>query len=249
MTVPFLMYQKSESSEFLHNKPIANHVLLIIAHRARRTVNKQNGLQPGQCYMGDFATIGITRQQYRTAISNLQKWNYITTKTTSAGTIVTLAGSDAWDINTEIQPSTQPDNNQQPNQEPTIDQPSGQPLTNKVNKATMQQSNKTHSEIFTDFWLTYPGHRRGNKKRAWIEWQKIDDIEYPLIIENVKQRMMSDPDWLKDNGKYISHAERFLSGVRWQNPFSIASGQSERSIKNQQAGDRFLAEMRQNEEL
>ena len=107
----------------------------------------------------------------------------------------------------------------------------------------------TYSDLFQDFWLTYPGHRRGNKKRAYIEWQKIEDIEYPLIIENVKQRMMSDPDWLKDNGKYISHAERFLSGVRWQNPFSIASGQSERSIKNQQAGDRFLAEMRQNEEL
>lgn len=113
VTEPFIKYTKSESSEFLHKHPIANHVLLIIAYRARRTPHPSNGLQPGQCFMGDYGVIGITRQQYRTAISNLRKWQHITTKTTNRGTIVTLLTTTVYDINIETQPTDQPSNNQQ----------------------------------------------------------------------------------------------------------------------------------------
>ena len=143
VTEPFIKYTKSESSEFLHKHPIANHVLLIIAYRARRTRHKQNGLQPGQCFMGDHLTIGISRQQYRTAISNLQKWQYITTNPTTKGTVVTLINSDAWDLNLESQPSEQPASNHQPNQQPTITQPSDQPLTKKDKK-----ERKTINRVF-----------------------------------------------------------------------------------------------------
>jgi len=222
VTEPFIKYIKSEASEFLHSKPIANHVLLIIAYRARRTHHKQNGLSPGQCYMGDHLTIGITRQQYRTAISNLQKWQYITIKATTRGTVATLCNPDAWDININNQPSNQPDINHQPNQSPTIDQPSTQPLTKNDKKETMKEcKNLKDSVFFTEFWSVYPGPRKRDKPKAKALFNKQNQSTQELIINHIKHRSLNDPQWLKDNGNFIPGPVPFLNQNGWTDEYRV----------------------------
>ncbi|MCK5610982.1 hypothetical protein KAR91_54420 [Candidatus Pacearchaeota archaeon] len=120
------------------------------------------------------------------------------------------------------------------------------PITETPIPGKSRESKKTtYSESFDEFWFAYPGHRRGNKKRAYIEWKKIEKEEYPLITENVRQRCESDHDWIKDNGKFICHAERFLSGVRWQNPFELVGQQIDSAS---QAWEKVVKQLRNPEQ-
>jgi hypothetical protein len=93
-------------------------LLTIIAMRARRNAEKCKftGMEQCQAMIGDFADYGMTRQQYRTAKANLQKWNYITIQATNKGTTATLTNKDVYDINAEA-------TNQQGNTLATNEQP------------------------------------------------------------------------------------------------------------------------------
>ena len=82
------------------------------------------------------------------------------------------------------------------------------------------------------FWDSYPGHRRGNKKKAFQNWKKIDPATYDEITNNVAQRKMQDATWLESNGKFIPHAERFLSGERWEEDWVEKSHYSDVTQKN-----------------
>jgi hypothetical protein len=119
------LHRGHDTEDLMRSDPIAFLLLTSIALRARRTAapNKHN-LKPGQAMLGDYARLGITRQRYRTALANLQKWGFITINPTNKGTIVSLINTAIYDINEasngQIQPTEQPANNQQL----TIDQPS-----------------------------------------------------------------------------------------------------------------------------
>ena len=93
-------------------------LLTQIALRARRTkVFSNNGLGIRESFIGDHGNCGLTRQQYRTALSKLVKWGFVTTRPTNKGTVATLLKDSVYNINTD-------DTNQQDNQPPTIKQPS-----------------------------------------------------------------------------------------------------------------------------
>lgn len=113
---------RSEESEFLLKYPNANHLFMVMAFRARRTDHPMNGLKAGQCFLGDYSSIGMTRQQYRTAQEQLTKWNLATFKGTNKGTIGTILNSKVYDINSNE------DNQQTTNKQPTNNQ---QTTTNK----------------------------------------------------------------------------------------------------------------------
>ena len=192
--------------------------------------------------MGDYATIGISRMQYRTAISNLQKWGFITINATSKGTVVTLSTSSIYDLNANNQPSQQPANNHHDNHQATIKQPTVQPLNkndknDKNDKEVVIPSRraKTYPADFELFWKAYPSNRRGSKQRALVEWKIVEPVNYQLIVDHVLNRKVSDPGWLKDQGKFICHAERFLKGCRWEETWVQPRQYSEttaRSIQN-----------------
>ena len=97
---------------------------MVMAFRARRTDHPMNGLKAGQCFLGDYSSLGMTRQQYRTAQEQLTKWNLATFKGTNKGTIGTILNSKVYDINAMKTTSKQPANNQQTT--------SKQPLTKNV---------------------------------------------------------------------------------------------------------------------
>ena len=114
----FIKFNRHEDFEELVKYPNAFTLLALIAHRAKRTVSfSALGLEPGEALIGDYKTIGLTRQKYRTAKMQLENWDFITTKTTNRGTIAKLVKSTVFDINPE-------DGNHQNNQTATIKQPS-----------------------------------------------------------------------------------------------------------------------------
>lgn len=92
---------RSEEAEFLLKYPNANHLLMVMAFRARRTDHPMNGLKAGQCFLGDYASIGLTERQYRTAKKQLSEWNLATFKGTNKGTVGTIVNTKVYDINEE----------------------------------------------------------------------------------------------------------------------------------------------------
>ena len=110
----FIKYIPSEAASWLRSKyPFAFLLLNLIAERARRLPNDPSGLEIGEAYIGDYESIGCTRQQYRTALHVLIHRKYLTicetcrtrkkstTGPTTVGTKVKLLNSDIWDMNLE----------------------------------------------------------------------------------------------------------------------------------------------------
>jgi hypothetical protein len=103
----FVKAMRNEQAAFLDTNPLANHVLNVVARRARRTPDPLNGLQVGECFVGHKG-LGLSEQQYRTVKKNLQKWGLVEFKkaerVTDRGTVAKLLNSDIYDIN-EIDPN------------------------------------------------------------------------------------------------------------------------------------------------
>jgi hypothetical protein len=78
-----------------------------------------------------------------------------------------------------------------------------------------EKKNAGYSIEFEQFWKAYPSDRRGSKKRAYIEWRKVN-ADRGLIIGDLLQRTCSDRLFIDDGGKFVPHAERWLSGERWE---------------------------------
>jgi hypothetical protein len=112
----FIKFNRGEQSENLEPKPLENHLLSVIARRVSRTGNPVKGVEIGESLIGDYEKMGLKRQPYRTALTNLIKWGYITTRVTNRTTYARLCNSDVYDCNIL-------DANQQPNPKITREQP------------------------------------------------------------------------------------------------------------------------------
>jgi len=134
MTGFIKLMRNSDVMELIIKKPLDFHLLTIIAYRAKRKDCKITGLKKGSALVGDYENYGMSRQNYRTSLSNLQGYGYITINPTTRGTIATLIDSSIYDINMD-------DSNHQPNHqvtnEVTISQPSSnhQVTTNKKERS------------------------------------------------------------------------------------------------------------------
>lgn len=91
---------------------------------------------------------------------------------------------------------------------------------------------KTYTAEFQSFWQNYPSNRRGHKGRAYEKWKKIDKNLHSTVTEYVRARAAEDPDWKRENFRYVPHAERFLAGERWEDDWQPAKQWSERTQAN-----------------
>jgi hypothetical protein len=150
-TAPYIKFMRSEATDMLLKHPGSFMLLALIAYRARREVPAFNpyGMQVGEAMLGDPAAVGLSRQQFRTALANLQKWKLITIRTTNKGTIARLSDRSIYDINAPTdQPATQPDTNQQPNLTATTNKNERIKEDNKAaNAATPTPSSLEHTEL------------------------------------------------------------------------------------------------------
>lgn len=113
MSERFIKYIPSPESEWLkENHPNAFLLLTLIAERARLVAGNPDGLDIGECHIGDYKKAGIsTRGQYRHALSILLARAHIkiiencrtrkkaTTGTTTVGSRVKLISSTVYDFN------------------------------------------------------------------------------------------------------------------------------------------------------
>ena len=123
----FVKYNRSEQSKRLHSRPNENHVLSVIAYRTSREGNPVKGVQVGECIISDYDNFGLKRQPMRTAITNLRKWGYITTRATNRTTYAKLVNTEVYDCNL-IEANQQ--NNQQLTNKNANEQPPKQPTAN-----------------------------------------------------------------------------------------------------------------------
>lgn len=97
---------------------------------------------------------------------------------------------------------------------------------------TRKTRKKTYTAEFDAFWQNYPSNRRGHKGRAFDRWKKIESDLYPTLTDYVRLRAKDDPDWRRENYRYVPHAERFLAGERWEDDWQPAKQWSERTQAN-----------------
>ena len=106
-----------QSQELLESDPDAFLIMSQISFRALRKNSKFNkhNLQVNQALIGDFKTLGLTRQRYRDALERIvKKYKMATIQGTNKGTIATLLNLEFCDINSEHEePTKEPSKNQQ----------------------------------------------------------------------------------------------------------------------------------------
>ena len=176
----------------------------------------------------------------------LENEHMVDLKTGQHNSIITICNYDTFQSVHKENDTTDDTTDRTPDGHQTGQQTDTRRDTNKKVKTVDNGKNgimkEKYSESFTEFWTAYPDHRRGNKKRALIEWGKIDESQYQIIIDNVIDRSKHDADWLNENGKFICHAERFLSGVRWENGYTLVDSRFAGSDEKTQ---RTMAAMQQ----
>lgn len=144
----FVKYNRSEQSKRLHARPNENHVLSVIAYRISREGNPVKGVQVGECIISDYDNFGLKRQPMRTAIANLRKWGYITTRATNKTTYAKLVNTEVYDCNLN---EANQQNNQQLTNKNTNEQPPKQPTANHYQEVKNKEvkNNTTTSTEFT----------------------------------------------------------------------------------------------------
>jgi hypothetical protein len=125
--------------------PSAFMLAWLIARRARYSdAYNEHGLKLGEAFLGDFKTIGLTRQKYRLAIRVLRDNGFATFRTTNRGTIAKLADSRLFSNSPTL-------DNHQNNHQPTNGQPTAnhQPTTNNSVRQ-VRQGQERASKITAD---------------------------------------------------------------------------------------------------
>ncbi len=96
----FITLHRVHSTVELLQDPKAWTLLSLIAIRARWSGDtiSIHGLLPGQAFIGDCKSCGLSPKEYITAKKRLEKWGLVSFKGTNKGTIATLLNRDVYDI-------------------------------------------------------------------------------------------------------------------------------------------------------
>jgi len=87
-------------SELLKKSLHAFILLYNVATRAWRGPGlSPRGCWVGEALIGDYSTMGMTQQNYRTAKKHLERMGFITTRSTTKGTIAKLINTELFDPN------------------------------------------------------------------------------------------------------------------------------------------------------
>jgi len=207
---------RGEASSFLDHYPNANHLLNVIARRARRTPCKLNMLEVGECFIS-FRSVGMSEQQYRTAKKQLQKWGLVTfgkgRKVTDKGTVALLGNSDIYDINVD-------DGNGRVTEEQR--KSNGRVTTNKECNNDKNEKNVNNIDIyFSSFWESYP--RKVGKPKALkafnsaIKGMKLKEGEIQEFLSFVKQDCTKR--FANTEKQFIPHPTSYINAEGWNDEY------------------------------
>jgi len=143
----FIKLKKSKESDQLLSNPFCFALLAQVAMRAKRDDGFNiNGLKIGESMIGDYKSIGLTRQKYRTVLKKLKTWGFLTIRSTNKGTIAKIVDMSVFDNNISYDNEN---NNHQTNQTLTIKQPSTnhQATTNKNKRSKEEEEVKEQTHV------------------------------------------------------------------------------------------------------
>ena len=223
--VGFVKAMRSDEAAFLDSNPLANHVLNVIARRARRSPCLLTGLEIGECFVGHKG-LGLSEQQYRTVKKNLTKWGFVEFKkagrVTDRGTVAKLLNSDVYDIN-EIDPNgTATEDQRKPNGSLTEDQRQTKNVISEEGKNVIKTIDQTDLDrLFNFFYSAYP--KKVDKKKASDKFGLIFRGKQPaqadelldLIIINIQQRIAAG-GWDLSNKHFIPGPAKYLLNKSWE---------------------------------
>jgi uncharacterized phage protein (TIGR02220 family) len=195
MSKGYIKLNRTDEAKNLFKRPMESHLLFIIALRISRKDNPVEGLKAGEAKIGDYKSFGMSEQNYRTAKKNLSKWGYITTKSTSKGTIARLCNSDTYDLNITT-------NKEQPNGQ--SNEQSNERLTNASRTGNEQVTTNKKERIKED-----------KKEREILPYEK----EFFTICDKFKKitgksiRVQDTPAKIKRSDKYKVIAARLNAGA------------------------------------
>ena len=211
--------EQCEADFLAINHPHAFILLYFIARRARRYDGHSDGLTIGMAKIGDWEKLGLSRQNYRTALKVLTRYKFLeiletnrtrkksTTGSTTEGTLVRLLDSRVWDINSQ-------DNNHRPNHCLTTAQPLPNHELRKKKKEEEEEEyiaqsapplrNRNENLFFNSETLAFEGISLEDRKDWSVLYPNVDlDLELKKATE-----------WLKSNPSKSNKKlwRKFLTG-------------------------------------
>jgi hypothetical protein len=188
-------------------------VIYLIARAQWGEGTLKNGrvLARGQCVVGrkEFAkATGLTEQEVRTLLINLENVRFLTTESTSEGTVVTINNYEYYQeisnfLNFEL-------TSNQPPKQPAINQPS-------TNDQPLIKENKTNKEdlllAFDRLWAMYP--RKLGRKAAERHFKA--SVKNPKDLADLELAIRNYLAEIQANGteeRYIKHGATFFCNWR-----------------------------------
>lgn len=94
---------------------------------------------------------------------------------------------------------------------------------------------------FDRFWAAYPEHKRVKKVEAMAVWHQLaPNAELVDIIVNKVDQFKHTEECQRENGRYVPHPVKWLSGKRWTdtcvNPFGTCQSRVERGLRLEPCG-------------
>ncbi len=167
----YLMLGRSGSSFELLLDPNAFALLTLIALRARRTGTfSVYDLELRQALIGDYASCGLTRKQYRCAMTRLKRYGLADFKATSKGTIATLLTDEIYDINVETASEGPSSDEQRANEgrsrghRTATNNNEKNEKKGKKGKAPLSSSSTTHHKTFAEM----------DQERVGAAWEQAE---------------------------------------------------------------------------
>tara|TARA_R110002020_G_scaffold372023_2_gene583568 strand:+ start:1170 stop:1949 length:780 start_codon:yes stop_codon:yes gene_type:complete len=222
----FIMALRSEEAKFLDTHPMENHLLNIIARRARRTKCSLTGLDIGECFLGHKG-VGMTEQQYRTAKKNLKKWNFVEFKkgqrVTDRGTVARLLDMRVYDIN-----ETKPNGSLTEGQRKANGSLTTNNNDNKDNNVIQKNAAPSwRDQYMITFWKAYP--KKVDKKQALERLKRMikakpDQEFFGMILDRINQKA------LVTEKQFWASPDRYLKDELWED--EIIENKTESKLQN-----------------
>jgi hypothetical protein len=216
----FLKLMKTkETMELITNAPNAFLLLTQIALRAMRTDGfNVHGLTIGQALVGDYKSIGLTEQRYRTAKAQLQSWGFATFKGTNKGTIAKLINTRVFDINEECE--------QRAEQRPGNEQVTTNKNIKEDNKNTHRGvcPHKSIVDLFNSMLPDLPhvdlitDERKKTIKARWMTSDKTQSLDWwkeffshvgqsDFLMGRAKDSFRASFDWITTKRNFVKIIE------------------------------------------
>lgn len=228
-------------------------VMMALVFKANYEPNTYQGtlVDRGSLIIGRdlFASeLGISVQQLRTILRNLESTGEITTKSSRKGTVVTVVRYEDYQSSTS-EPTSKPTAKPTPpattlkevEEEKNTMSDQASPAENGVleliEEANTDPETDPESEFLEALWNASPGksRNRSSKKEVKQEWRRIPKKDRPPF-ETVMESLLDwvrCPDWTKEGGKYATGLHRWIKACKWESSPDHTPEQAQQSFADQ----------------